>query len=106
MKETICLGLLLLLLLLFVFSSRVERFNTLQEYSDVVREVQKRLDRQGTDVIQVQIKSKTTLWFHVVDRATLKGYLIDVRKTGNSVDIKEHTPSVPNKTTKHNLFFS
>lgn len=106
MKELIivlivCIGLFLL------FPERVERFDSLQEYSDVVRKVQEQLDLQGTDVIQVQLKDpngpKDQLTFHVVDRATLKAYLLDSNKKGQ---LKKHKPSVPNKTSKHALFFA
>lgn len=106
MKELIivlivCIGLLLL------FPERVERFESLREYSDVVRKVQKKLDLQGTDVIQVHIKDsngpKDQLTFHVVDRATLKAYLIESNKKGQ---LKKHKPLVPNKTSKHALFFA
>lgn len=101
MKELLilifCLGVLLF------FTQRTEKFETLREYSDVVREVQKKLDLQGTDVIQVQLKGpKNELTFHVVDRKTLKGYLLDF----HNGKLKRHNPSVPDQTSKHMLFFS
>jgi hypothetical protein len=99
MKELI---LFLLLLCLLLFPERRERFESLREYSDVVREVQQQLDLQGTDVIQVEVKSKDELSFHVVDRATLKGYLLDFSKG----KLTRHKPSVPDRTSKHMLFFA
>jgi len=102
MKELIiilfvCLG------VSFLFTQRTEKFETLREYSDVVREVQKKLNLQGTDVIQVQLKGpKNELTFHVVDRETLKGYLLDFHKG----QLKRHKPAVPDQTSKHMLFFS
>ena len=102
MKEVLIIILCLGLLLLFS-KKRTEKFETLREYSDVVREVQKKLDLQGTDVIQVQTKGpKGQLTFHVVDRGTLKGYLMDFHKG----KLKRHTPSVPDKTSKHMVFFA
>lgn len=100
MKEVLiiilCLG-----VLLFFSERRTEKFESLREYSDVVREVQKKLDLQGTDVIQVQMKEKDQLTFHVVDRKTFKGYLLDYHK-GTLI---RHKPSVPDETSKHALYF-
>lgn len=103
MKELIIL-LFLCLGVLFFSKKRTEKFETLREYSDIVREVQRKLDLQGTDVIQVHIKGskKTQLTFHVVDRGTLKAYLLDFHKG----KLKRHKPSVPDKTSKHALFFA
>lgn len=92
----------LLLILCLGLIPRIEKFETLREYSDVVHKVQKQLDLQGQDVIQVQIKSKDKLSFHVVDRKNSKGYLLDFYKG----QLTRHKPSVPNKTSKHMLFFS
>lgn len=98
----LCLG--VFLCLGFFSERRTEKFETLQEYSDIVREVQKKLDLQGTDVIQTQVKDpkKGPLTFHVVDRKTLKGYLLDFHKG----KLKRHKPSVPDETSKHALFFA
>ena len=107
MKEVLIIILFLCLGVLFFSERRTEKFETLREYSDIVREVQKKLDLQGTDVIQVtqtQMKDpkKGQLTFHVVDRKTLKGYLLDFHKG----KLKRHKPSVPDETSKHALFFA